>query len=428
MPLSDIAVLWELARTRRLLARLRSPSDVARHRERLLGRQLPRLARTIPFYRGLADAPLSEWPVMDKAASLANFGALNARGVTTQAAWAAAEAGLSARNGSGSLHDLTVGTSTGTSGNRGLFLVSPAERRRWLGAILAKALPDFPRRRHRVALMLATANELYDRSGDSGRLTFAHYDLTLGVTPHRAAIEAFAPTVLIAPPKALRAMADDGFALRPAHVFSGAEVLDASDRACIEAWAGLRVREIYQATEGFLGISCAHGTVHLNEDAVAFEFEPVPGSGGAVTPLVTDLRRTTQAMVRYRMNDILRLGPACPCGSPLQAVACIEGRVDDAFDLPGTKGGRARVMPHALRLGILDASRGIDDFRAIQVGPAEVEVRLPATAPEGVEGAVTSAVSRLLESAGARASVSMARGIEVPFDRKLRRVERRWRG
>jgi hypothetical protein len=36
---------------------------------------------------------------------------------------------------------LTVGLSSGTSGNRGVFLVSRAERLRWAGILLGRALP-----------------------------------------------------------------------------------------------------------------------------------------------------------------------------------------------------------------------------------------------------------------------------------------------
>ena len=71
--------------------------------------------------------------------------------------------------------------------------------------------------------------------------------------------------------------------------------------------------------------------------------------GGLVQPIVTDMTRRAQAMVRYRMNDLLRLDPrACACGSASQAVAAVEGRCDDLFVLPGAAGSvtvpvRARI-------------------------------------------------------------------------------------
>ena len=89
---------------------------------------------------------------------------------------------------------------------------------------------------------------------------------------------------------------------------------------------GCPAPQIYQATEGFLGISCEHGTLHLNEDLVHVEREVIDQSSGRFTPVITDLYRTTQAIIRYRLNDVLLPGvPECPCGSAFATVA----RVDD---------------------------------------------------------------------------------------------------
>ena len=93
------------------------------------------------------------------------------------------------------------------------------------------------------------------------------------------------------------------------------------------------------ATEGLLGTSCAHGTLHLAEDAVHFELEPVAG-GDLVSPIISNFTRETQIMARYRMNDLLRLKPeGCACGSPLRAIAEVAGRSDDIFELPCDREG-----------------------------------------------------------------------------------------
>ncbi|MET3415033.1 F390 synthetase-related protein [Methylobacterium sp. 1030] len=426
MSADALRALWSLLRARATLRRLRTRADVERLQVRRLHRQLARMARTIPFYAPYAGRPFEEWPVVDKASALAAFGQMNAHGVTTEAAWTAAEAGLREGNGSGRIGCLTVGTSTGTSGNRGLFLVSPAERARWLGAILAKALPDFPRRPHRVLVMLATANELYDTAARGRRLAFRFLDVRGGVVPHRAEIERFAPDVVVAPPKALRAMAEEGFAIAPALTFSGGEVMDPSDAAAVAARYGRMPGQIYQATEGFLGVSCSHGTLHLNEDAMLFEFEDV--APGHVTPIITDLLRTSQAMVRYRLNDVLVLGGPCPCGSPLRTVARVEGRADDVLSLPSAsgKGPRVAVMPEAVRCAVMDADRSLADFRAVQTGSSTVLVRVPDGTPPDTASRVRASLEAALASLGARAEVEMATGIETRFDRKLRRVARAW--
>ena len=65
------------------------------------------------------------------------------------------------------------------------------------------------------------------------------------------------------------------------------------------------VGEVYQATEGFLAASCAHGTLHLNEEFL--HIEPQWIDEQRFTPLITDFTRSTQPIVRYRLDDVLVL-------------------------------------------------------------------------------------------------------------------------
>src|SRR5207245_10447167 len=94
------------------------------------------------------------------------------------------------------------------------------------------------------------------------------------------------------------------------------------------------VHQIYQCTEGLLAVSCEQGSLHIQEDGVALQFEPLPGSDsedeGRVMPIVTDLWRGTQPIIRYRLHDVLQLDPQpSPCGSPFQVIRALEGRCDD---------------------------------------------------------------------------------------------------
>jgi putative adenylate-forming enzyme len=416
MNLSLIHALWAFWRTRRLAGRLRTRADVAAWRERRLSDFLREAVAKVPFYAEIDARRLEDLPVMDKAALLANFERLNTRGVTLAEARAALDG-----TGPERPRGLWPGQSTGTSGNRGVFVISEAERFTWLGVILAKTLPDILTTRHRVALALPGFSSLYASASATGRLALRFFDLALGVDAWRAEIGAFDPDVIVAPPKVLRLLAETG-AIRPVHVFSGAEVLDDVDRTAIEAGFGGRVREIYMATEGLLGVACPHGALHLAEDVVAFEFEPGP-TPALVSPLVTDFTRRTQIMARYRMNDLLELSTApCPCGSPLQPVKRIVGRQDDVFLL----GGRM-VTPDVLRNAVVDADRRITNFRIVQTGQQAIELSLDADLPPEVAEAAKGALLKAVERLGASATVGLRSGVEIPYDRKLRRVERAWK-
>ncbi len=49
-------------------------------------------------------------------------------------------------------------------------------------------------------------------------------------------------------------------------------------------------------------------------------------------PIITDFKRTSQPIYRYRLNDILvEEKSPCPCGSVFTRIAKIEGRSDDIF-------------------------------------------------------------------------------------------------
>ena len=409
------------ARTRWLARRLRTRAHIAAYQDRRIRALLADAARNLPYYQALGHRPLAALPQMDKAALLADFAALNRPGLSVEAVRAVLAAGEERVAGH------VVGQSTGTSGNRGYYVVTEAERYVWLGTLLAKALPDALWRRHRVALALPGLSRLYRAASSGSRIALAFYDLAQGVDAWAEALAAFDPDTIVAPPKVLRRLAETG-GLRARHVFSGAEVLDPLDREIIEASTGQRVREIYMATEGLFGVSCPHGTLHLAEDVVHFEWQQPDPASCLRTPVVTDFTRRAQAMLRYRMNDLLQLAPApCACGSPLQAVARIEGRQDDAFWLQSAGGALRMVTPDVLRNAVVDASPAIRDFRVVQTGPDTIAVRLDPALPAAVDACVVASLRSRLAPFGVDAlRIEVARGLDLPFDRKLRRVRRAW--
>lgn len=408
-------------RTRWLARRLKTPEDVRRWQDRRLAHWLRTAAPRVGAFAGSAATRLEALPVMDKAILTAGFAAYNRPGITAGEVRAAIDAGEDRVRGH------PIGQSTGTSGNRGYYVISDAERFVWLGTILAKALPDIAWRRHRVALALPGFSTLYRSAEHGRRISLRFFDLGLGVDAWADALARFAPDVIVAPPKVLRRLAEGG-RLGARHLFSGAEVLDPLDRAVIEAATGARVREIYMATEGLFGVGCPHGTLHLAEDAVRFEWLAA-GETGLVTPLVTDFTRRTQIMARYRMNDLLALSDMpCPCGSPLQAVARVEGRQDDVFELRGAGGGWRMVTPDVLRNAVVDADRAIADFRIVQTAADRVAVSLDPALPADCDARVVASLAALFERMGVvPPAITVSRGLTVDFDRKLRRVRREWR-
>jgi putative adenylate-forming enzyme len=407
-----LAAFW---RTRARAARLRTLDQLMSWQSQRLSRFLRQTVPQAPAFASLAGRPLADFPIMDKAALMGAFDRYNVAGITAETGW-------QAYDGTGRIGRYTIGASTGTSGNRGLYVVSEAERYLWLGTLLAKALPDFLAQRYRVAVMLPRGSRLYDAANESGRLALKFFDLSAGLDHQLAEVAAFRPSVLVAPPHALIALARADLALAPVQVFSGAEVLGAADRREIEARFGVTVREIYMATEGLFAVACPAGTLHLCEDCVHFEWE---SEGALSKPIVTDFTRRSQMMIRYRMNDLLRLADTpCACGSPLQPVSEVVGRSDDCFRLKRADGSAVTVTPDIVRNAVLGASRTLTDFRAVQTGAATVRLSVPprnAADLAAAEGALRSLMARL----GAVAEIeSTLEHLPQPLGMKLRRVFR----
>ncbi|MBB6098677.1 putative adenylate-forming enzyme [Deinobacterium chartae] len=412
--------------------RFASRAALLEWQDRQVQAHLRRVVARSPFYaRRFADLPLGEWrsfPVLEKAGMMAHFDTLNTVGLRREEALTAALEAERTRDFTAQPRGLTVGLSSGTSGHRGLFVVSDAERLRWAGAVLARCLPDPLWAAQRVAFFLRADSQLYG-SVASRRIRFAYFDLMQPLASQRARLEALDPTVLVGPPSLLRAVADAQAArylrIRPRRVLSVAEVLEDFDRARLEEAFGVRVGQVYQATEGFLGFTCAHGTLHLNEDLVAVQRDEL--GQGRFHPILTDFHRLAQPIVRYRLNDVLveRSRP-CPCGSPLLALDAVLGRADDLLDLPGRMGGRVTVYPDFARRALLAVSGPLEEYRIRQTGPDELEVALqPLRA--ALEAEVTHELRLVLGELGA----ALPRLRFVPYappppGRKLRRVERAW--
>lgn len=370
-----------------------SREALQRYQERRLRTILTRARRTFPAYAQVQGTALTDFPILDKEGWLSRFDGLNDRGLSLEQCLAAAGAAEASGRFDATLAGVSVGLSSGTSGRRGVFLTSPKEQARWAGAMLAKTLPSL-REPVRVALVLRSGGPLYEAVG-GGRITFTHIDLALPAETINERLLAFAPTVLAAPPQVLDDLARHPIRPGPTVIYSVADVLDDDVAARIERGFGLTVGQVYQATEGFLAITCAHGTLHLNEDLVHVERELIDAETGRFVPVITDLYRSTQAIIRYRLGDVLVPGPdECPCGSVFATIARIEGRAEDVPHFTSRSGGDRPLFTDVIRAALL-AAPGVQDFRLVQRGDGSLRL---AVRPPQAQASAHLALHRLLES------------------------------
>lgn len=379
-----LSLLLAYQRARRL-DRLHDRSRLESIQQRWLSGLRRFVTRHSPFYAPYAAAAWSDWPVLEKAGWMENFDTVNTVGARLAEVSAIALAAERTRDFSKRWGSCTVGLSTGTSGNRGLFLASPAECSAWAGTLLGKLLRAGLFGRERIALVLRAGATLYEAVA-AFRLQFRFFDQSVPWDAMSRDLARFEPTILVAPASALRLLAGSSLPLEPRRVISVAEVLDPLDRMHIERRFGVRVEQIYQATEGLLGISCEQGTVHLNEPYVLVEREWQDSEHTRFVPVITDLWRRTQPVIRYRLNDVLQVATEpCSCGRASLALAAIAGRTDDVLWLEGSR-GMVPVFPDLLARAIVTALPEVMDYQVEELSPGQWSVAVsPSLSPAGEE-------------------------------------------
>ncbi len=330
------------------------------------------------FYKNYANRPLSEFPLMDKQSMLQEFAARNTAGAALEELQSIAMQAENSRDFNPEWQGYTVGLSSGTSGKRGIFLVSKAERLRWAGILLARTLPSaflwqiiqIWKPRLRIAFFLRANSNLYNTL-NSSRIDFRFYDLMQPLKPQLQDLEKFQPQALVAPASILQAIAREQSAnniqISPERIINVAEVLDQDVAADIEKTFKQKPHQIYQATEGFLGVTCSHGNLHLNETYIHIEKNWLDKEQTRFQPIITDFTRNTQLIIRYQLNDILR--PAkqpCPCGNPELHIEAVEGRADEILWLKNFQGEAQAIYPDSLRRLMMMVDPTLEEYRIVQ--------------------------------------------------------------
>lgn len=381
--------------------------------------------RHSPFYRNLAKGGrLEAFPVITKETFMANFDAVNTLGIKHDDALRVALEAEKTRDFSKMLKGVAVGLSTGTSGNKGIFLAGEKERAQWAAAVIQRVV-GISLRPKKIAFFLRANSKLYE-SANSRLLQFNFFDLMNDHEANFKRLTSLGANILVAQPSALMMIAGSyrQHQLTPGFkkVISVAEVLEENDRKYLQEVFGLRLDEVYQCTEGFLACTCRLGKLHFNEDFLIVEKEYVDQQHTRYMPVITDLYRKTQPIVRYRLDDILVEGSRCPCGNHFEAIERIEGRCDDLIRLPDASGKLKEIFPDFLSRAITLSSEKITDYLLCQTGADTLEIYI---SPDS--GPARKAVTESLFSLFSRFDIPHVQinftgaGIKGP-DVKLRRI------
>jgi len=315
------------------------------------------------FHQGLANAPLQELPVLTKAMLMEHFDEL-----VTDRAIRLEEVKAHMRDLTGDerlLGRYWVNATSGSSGHPGIFLFNRAE---WI-----TVLTSFARAREWGGIKVDLTRRV--KTATIASTTPFHMSTRVNATAHSwwmpelrmaasepvetivARLNAWHPEVLIAYASMARILADEQLAGRlhisTRAVFTSSEVLtEQTRRRIVQAW-GERLFNQYAATEsGSLAAECDHHRgMHLMEDLVIVEVvdqdnRPVPRGVYGDKLLITVLFNRTQPLIRYELDDSVRLATdPCLSGHPFALIDAIQGRVEEVLSFPGVAGGVVNVQP-----------------------------------------------------------------------------------
>ena len=371
-----------------------SRAKLMRTNEKQLRKKLRWVVQHIPFYQGINPLTLNTFPVISKATFNVNFSDLNVANIPRDEAYRFALRAEQTGQFRAKLHGLTVGLSTGTSGNRGVFLVTNKEIAQWVAMIFVRVLRLNPVRRQRIAFVFRTNSNLYQAT-NVGAVTMRFFPLDLDNPAVLNDLTKFNPTTLVAQPSALIRLANykkrAELSIAPNRVISIAEVLTSRDRDYLTDVFGTIIHQVYQCMEGFLAHTCELGNLHVNEDIIHWEKRYLDSdqcrTDGSTEPkkrryhpILTDFTRQTQALIRYELNDILVEPDApCLCGSPFTHIGQIEGRADDVLVFSNQSGQSVAVFPDLVRRAVCDSSDVIVSYAVYQLDYKVIYVYLDET-------------------------------------------------
>jgi phenylacetate-CoA ligase len=315
------------------------------------------------FHKGLMDRPLAELPVLTKAMLMENFDDLvTDRTLQLENIRRFAKEGEVGQRFQDRYY---VNATSGSSGHPGFFLFDESEwtfvlasfarGQEWSGvrinltrqqkmATVASISPW-----HMSSQVAATVKSWWRPS--------LRIPASQPISKSVEQLNAWQPEVLISYASMAGALADEQLAgrlqIQPKVVYVASEVLTSQTKQrAKEAWGDEPYNQ-YAATEtaGIASehLSCRH--MHFYEDLVITEvvdeqYRPVPAGEYGAKILVTTLFSRTQPLIRYELNDSVRVSSEQhACALPFKVLESVQGRVEDSLMLPALSGGEVLIRP-----------------------------------------------------------------------------------
>ncbi len=289
-------------------------------------------------------------------------------------------------------------TTSGTTGRRGVFVIStdelrpvsgPAYRPSTAGVLLSplRTARLLAKGLRAATIMPATGHyamvSLWTQAHGEGNKRHQRFSSLQPLPQLVAQLNAFDPAVLTGASSIVELLAGEKAAGRlrisPAIVMVSGETLSDEARASVTKHLGASVIDLYAANEALrLSKSCAQGWHHVFTDWVVFEpveadYSPTPAGTLSHSVLISVLYRRTQPVLRYELGDaVLQRPDPCPCGSPYPAFK-VQGRKADVLR---NDDGQPTVVAQHLLIALQKRVAGIRQFQVIQEDESTLRLRM----------------------------------------------------
>lgn len=383
------------------------------------------------FHQGLFEKPLNELPVLTKAMLMEHYDEfVTDRAIHLDELRAHA---MSDKAGARFLNRYWVTATSGSSGHPGFFLFNQAE---WL-----YVLASFARSQewsgvrinltHRQRMATVASISPWHMSSQVAASAKSWWRPSLRMPasqPLSQTIEQlndWQPEMLIAYASMTGTLAEEQLAKRlhihPGVVYTSSEVLTKQTRQrVLEAWGDEPFNQ-YAATET-ASIAAEYRIcrrMHFFEDLVIPEvvdegYRPVPPGEYGAKVLITTLFSRTQPLIRYELNDSMRVSAeGDACGLPFAALDSIQGRVEDVLHLPVTTGGKVAVQPLVFNR-VMDVVP-VSGWQVVQHSDDGLEVLLTGAHGELRDEVLVDELTRSLAQEGVHAPyIHVRRVAEIP--------------
>ena len=383
------------------------------------------------FHKGLVDHPLSELPILTKAMLMENFDDLvTDRTLRLENIRRFAEKGDVGQRFQGRYY---VNATSGSSGRPGFFLFDETE---W-----AFVLASFARgqewsgvhinltRQQKMATVASISP--WHMSSQVAATVKSWWRPSLRIPASQpisktvAQLNEWQPEILISYASMAGALAEEQLTRRlnihPKAVYVASEVLTSQTKHLVkQAWGDAPYNQ-YAATEtaGIASEYSACRRMHFYQDLVITEvvdeqYRPVPAGEYGAKILVTTLFSRTQPLIRYELNDSIRVSAdEHACALPFKVLESVQGRVEDSLMLPTYSGSEVLIRPLVINR-IMDVAP-VSGWQVQQQADQGLVILLSGTRDGMTDDWLAEQINRSLSQEGAQVPyIRVQRVLEIP--------------